>query len=272
MDSKASTTRPLTSAKTETAVIPRIPREIIDGILDYLATDSYSAVTFLRSCSLVSKSWVPPCRRHLFRFVTFDLRNVDRWLEAFPRPEESPAHHIRELCVRFGGRDCIPEGFFEVTPLFKNVEKLTLMGLRGLPLRVPSLWKLPPSVTSLTIKTNAFTLVEVRDLLALLPDLNGLSLTGYLAAGGVPVGIGTVLRGRFGGRLRILKGPAHEGITKMLLEIPTGLRFTEMEIRCKCKFLLSTVKLAEACGETLVKLLYAVSVYGEAHSFRSGRF
>jgi len=262
MDSKISTTRPPTFAKTETAVVPRIPQEIIDEILGHLANDS--AVTSLRSCSLVSKSWVPPCRRHLFRFVTFDLRNVDRWLKTFPRPEESPAHYIGELCARFGVRDCVPEGFFEVTPWFTNVEKVSLLGFGGLSPRVPSLWGLPPTVTSLTIKTGVFTLVQIRDFLARLPNLNDLSLSGYFSAGVVPLGIGTVLRGRFGGRLQLLRGPGHGAITNMLLEIPTGLCFTEIEIRCKREFLLSTMRLAEACSKTLVKFLYAITFYGKS--------
>ena len=259
-------------AKPETAVIPRIPQEIIDEILDHLATDSAAPSPSLRSCSLVSKSWVLPCRRHLFHTVSFSGWNVDGWLKAFPVVDEGPFHHVRELRARIGGLNRVPESFFEVTPWFTSVEKVSLLGSWGLSRQVPSLWGLPPSVTSLTIETDVLTLVEVRDLLARLPNLDNLSLSGHLAAGGAPLGIGTVLRGKFGGRLRILKGPAHKDITNMLLEIPTGLRFTEVEIRCKRKFLPSTLSLVEACSETLVKLLYTVSVYGETHSFRSGWF
>ena len=270
MDSKASTITPPAPAKPETAVIPRIPQEIIDEILDHLATDS--ATPSLRSCSLVSKSWILPCRRHLFHTVSFSGWNVDGWLKAFPVVDEGPFHHVRELRARIGGLNRVPESFFEVTPWFTSVKKVSLLGSWGLSRQVPSLWGLPPSVTSLTIETDVLTLVEVRDLLARLPNLDNLSLSGHLAAGGAPLGIGTVLRGKFGGRLRILKGPAHKDITNMLLEIPTGLRFTEVEIRCKRKFLPSTLSLVEACSETLVKLLYTVSVYGETHSFRSGWF
>ena len=43
------------------------------------------------------------------------------------------------------------------------------------------------------------------------------------------------------------------------LETPIGLRFTEVETCGGC--LLSTVKLTEACCETLVKLSYVVTSY-----------
>jgi len=264
MDSKVSTIRPPTPAKTETAAVPRIPQEIIDEILDHLATDS--AVASLRSCSLVSKSWVPPCRRHLFHAVTFSSRNMFRWLNAFPAPEESPSHHVRDLCARIGGRNRVPECFFEVIPWFTNVEKVSLLGFGGLSVQSPSLWGLPPSVTSLTIKTDMFTLVEIRDLLAWLPNLNDLSLSGYFPVGRVPLGIGPILRGRFGGGLRLLRGPANEHTANMLLEIPTGLHFTEVEIRCKHKLLPSTARLVDACSKTLVKLLYGITIYGKIHS------
>jgi len=264
MDSKTSTTRRPASTKTETAGVPRIPQEIIDEILGYLAADPYfPAVDSLRSCSLVSKSWVPPCRRHLFYAVSFSSRSMVRWLKAFPAPEESPSHHVRDLRALVGGRGRVPECFFEVTPWFTNVERVSLLELEGISLQAPSLWGLPPSVTSLTIKTKMFTLVEIRDLLARLPNLNDITLSGYFSVGGVPLGIGTILRGRFGGRLRILEGPAHEDTTNMFLEIPTGLRFTEVEIRCTHKLLLSTARLAEACSRTLVKLAYGIAIYGK---------
>jgi len=47
----------------------------------------------------------------------------------------------------------------------------------------------------------------------------------------------------------------------MLLEIPTGLHFTEVQVLSTHECLLSTVMLAEACFQTLVKLAYTVSFH-----------
>jgi len=274
MESRVSTAR--CSTKTRTAITPPIPQEIIDEILGHLATDpAYSAVPSLRSCSLVSKSWISPCRRHLFYTATFYASNdLDGWLKAFPVPEGSPAHHVRDLCVWIGGDDCVSEEeFLKYTLWFTNAEKLTLLG-HGIfsPLRVPSSWRLPQSVTSLTIKTNVFTLVDIRDIMAKLPNLDNLLLSGRLAVGKVSLELGRGLRGRFGGQLQLVDGPADEGAMDMLLEIPTGLRFTNIQIYCSNEPLSSTVKLAEACGNTLVKLFYSTPVYGSSRSFRFSRF
>ena len=63
-------TETIIPVKTKTVVLPRIPQEIIDEILDHLAADS--DLRSLRSCVLVSRSWVPSCRQHLFRAILFN--------------------------------------------------------------------------------------------------------------------------------------------------------------------------------------------------------
>ena len=101
--------------------------------------------------------------------------------------------------------------------------------------------------------------------MAQLPNLDELLLSGPLDAierRGLP-GIGTVLRGRFGGKLLLTEGHADEGVINMLLEIPSGLRFTEVQIHCTHECLLPVVRLAEACNKTLVKLSYSVILHCE---------
>jgi hypothetical protein len=124
-------------------------------------------------------------------------------------------------------------------------------------------------VTSLIIDTDMVTLVQIREVMVQLPNLNDLSLSGSLVAvdRNALSGIGTVLRGRFGGQLRLLNGYADKDVMNMLLEVPTGLHFTEMRIRGTHGSFLSTVRLAEACCKTLVKLSYAVSIHGKSHPF-----
>ena len=273
MDSKASTTRHPTSRNIETNVVPRIPQEIINEILVHLATDPASSANLsLRSCSLVSKSWVSPCRQHLFYTIFFfSPKHIDKWLRTFPVPEESPAHYVRDLSIWLGGGDCVPEReIFKYTSWFINVEKLTLSGYGAFSLsRTTSLWRLPQSVTSLAIQTNMLTLVDIRDIMAQLPNLDHLSVSGHLVDGVVPPGIGTALRGRFSGKLRL---SAREDFVNMLMEVPNGLHFTEVDIFGEHKSLLSTVRLADACGDTVAKLKYVTSTHGKSHSFLSGWF
>ena len=194
---------------------------------------------------------------------------MDRWLKTFPIPEESPASHVRELRVRIVGDDRVPERFFRYTRWFTNVEKMSLLGLEGVPpLRTPSLWKLPQSITSLIINTDVVTLVQLRDIMAHLPSLDDLSLSGSP----IPVdksvlpGIGTTLRGRFGGKLVLRDNCVHEYVVDLLLGTPTGLHFTEVDICCRPERLLPTARLVQSCGRTLAKLSYTITSYGRYHS------
>ena len=277
MDSKTSTEECPAPVEAKEAIIPRIPQDIIDEILDHhAAADRFFRFRSLRSCALVSRSWVQSCRRHLFRTVVFNCWAVNRWLKAFPVPGESPANHVRELTVDIGGDECVPEGFFEYTSLFTNTKCVRLRGFGGVPpLRDPSLWGLSRSVTSLTVFTDAVTLVQIRDIMAQLPDLDDLRLSGYPTAVDKDMlsGIGTTLKGRFGGRLVLAERYVDEDVTNMLLEIPTRLHFTEVIISGLHGCFPSTVRLAEACGKTLVDLWYEAHIYGKSYPFSwSSRF
>ena len=296
MVSKTSNAKPPTPTKTEGVITIRIPQDIIDEILDRLANDpdfdaalpsqhppseprpppefepglqpiQAGAFRSLRICSLVSKSWVQSCRRHLFRAVDFTSWDVGLWVKTFPVPEESPAHHVRDLSIRIGGSRPVPEKFFEYTEWFSNVERLYLLGHGGVwPYQESSLWRLPQSATSLIIDADVVTLVQVRDIMAQLPNLDDLSLSGFLVPvdGDLLPGIGMTLRGRFGGQLLLRGGYIGRNVINMLLEIPSGLRFTEV-IQCTLGCLPSAVRVVEACSETLVKLSHTLPAHCKSH-------
>ena len=90
----------------------------------------------LQSCSLVSKSWVPSCRRYLFHTIIFTSRDVNKWLKTFPMPEKSPAHYVKDLRFSLGGRCGAPDNFSKHTPWFTNVEKMALKANMMFPSRV----------------------------------------------------------------------------------------------------------------------------------------
>ena len=261
-------TRPI-PAKFKMVNIPRIPQEIIDEILGRLAPDADRRS--LQDCALVSKSWLPSCQRNLFHTISFTCADADRWLETFPVPEESPAHLVRNLSLTIRLGDILFGRFPDYLLWFTSVGSLTLNQPRVAP---HSSLRLPRSVTSLTLKSVMATIIGIRDVLAQLPNLDDLALSGFL----VPMdrsllpGMGTVLKGRFGGRLRLLGGLAHENIMNMLLEIPTGIHFTEIRIRGVRECSLSVVRLVGACRNTLVKLSFATPPDGKFRLLpRSGR-
>jgi len=244
-------TNPPAFTKIKTVVIPSIPQDIVDQILDHLVIDSDSRA--LRACALVSKSWVESCQRHLFYTALFTFGSVREWARDIPVPEESPARHVRDLRICVGGKDWVPEKFFEYTSWFTNVRRLTLLGRGGFPpFRTPSLWRLPRSVASLIITTNVCTLVEIR-IMARLPNLDDLSLLGspIRVDEDILLEVGTTLRGRFGGKLVPHPALDAKDFMSMLLEIPTRLHFTEVEICCARECLPLVVRLTDACDETL---------------------
>lgn len=72
------------------------------------------------------------------------------------------------------------------------------------------------------------------------------------------LGAEAVLKGRSPGKSGPFGKHAGGGAIGMLSEIQTGLRFTEVQVLNMRKCLLPTVRLAEACTETLAKLLYSI--------------
>jgi hypothetical protein len=85
------------STKQITMPNSRLPAEILDHIVDHLHDTRYT----LRNCCLVSKSWIPRTRRHLFADIKFHLtEDLQLWKKAFPDPSTSPARYAKALLVR----------------------------------------------------------------------------------------------------------------------------------------------------------------------------
>jgi hypothetical protein len=73
-----------------------LPPEISDHIVDLLRDEPET----LKRCCLVSKSWVPRTRKHLFGKVEcLSPTRLEAWKKTFPGPTNSPAHHTRYLNI-----------------------------------------------------------------------------------------------------------------------------------------------------------------------------
>lgn len=76
---------------------PYLPSEILDYIIDLAPRDDPKT---LKQCCLVSKSWVPHIRRHLFYHVEFKVRSdLVAWRKLFPDPKTTPAIYTRSLRI-----------------------------------------------------------------------------------------------------------------------------------------------------------------------------
>src|SRR5258708_5038416 len=75
---------------------PRLPAETLDHIVDFLHDTKHA----LRNCCLVSKSWIPRTRKHLFANVRIgSVKNLQSWKETFPDPSTSPGGYAESLFV-----------------------------------------------------------------------------------------------------------------------------------------------------------------------------
>jgi hypothetical protein len=103
MDSHGDPSRPngirarADAATSETSMPnPYLPPEMLDDIVDHL----HDTEDALRSCSLVSKLWIPRIRKHLFAEVglrrEWDMR---LWEKTFPDPGTSPARYTKTLHI-----------------------------------------------------------------------------------------------------------------------------------------------------------------------------
>ena len=79
-----------------TMSILRLPLEKLDHIVDLLQDNPHT----LKQCCLVSKSWVPRTRKHLFAEVRFSSGDrLQSWKNAFPDPASPPGYHTRTLSL-----------------------------------------------------------------------------------------------------------------------------------------------------------------------------
>ena len=73
---------------------PHLPQELLDHIVNLLHDTKHA----LRNCCLVSKSWIPRTRKHLFTDIRFYIeKDLRLWKETFPDPSTSPAHYAKTL-------------------------------------------------------------------------------------------------------------------------------------------------------------------------------
>jgi hypothetical protein len=73
-----------------------LPAEMLDHVVDHL----HDARDALRNCCLVSKSWVPRARKHLFADIWFPTATrIQSWKATFPDPSTSPACYADALFI-----------------------------------------------------------------------------------------------------------------------------------------------------------------------------
>jgi hypothetical protein len=77
---------------------PYLPAEMLDHVVDHL----HDTRDTLRNCCLVSRSWIPRTRKHLFANVRLPTKErLQSWKETFPDPSTSPACYVKTLYINY---------------------------------------------------------------------------------------------------------------------------------------------------------------------------
>jgi hypothetical protein len=244
--------------------IPYLLPEILDYTIDFL----HDQLETLKRCSLVSKSWVPRTRKHLFADIGFQTEeHLRSWKEAFPDPSTSPAHYAKTLFVECPqvvvAADAEPggwiRGFSGVVNL--RVGSHALSADRSFSL-VP-FHGLSPVLKSLHVIARSLRPSQIVNLILSFPLLEDLAMNtsfGTLTDDGndsnrqltatqppsPPVFTGSL-------RLRVLG--AMEPITRQLLSLPSGIHFRRLALMWfEETDSLATTALVEGCSHTLESL------------------
>ena len=233
----------------ETTMSSSLPLEILDLIAGHL----HDEPTALKACCLVSKSWVPRTRRHLFDNVEFgssDGSTLESWMQTFPDPSNSPAHYTRSFSL-FHSKvatattsDALPwiRSFDRIVKLETDDNRhASFAQLRGL----------SPTLKRLNIYCSYTPTSEVLDFICSFPHLEDLSLSSVVCStpGNADSSDAPPTLPKFNGSL-LLNG-SNRSITRKLLDLPGGLRFSKIVVSCPVEDCDLAEELVSTCSDTL---------------------
>lgn len=232
---------------------PLFPSKIFDLIVDHLHDER----TTLNACCLVSKSWVPRTRRHLFSRVQFNAfeSSIESWMEAFPDPLNSPAHYTHELSVSSDRAVNVARlNTLSWIRAFRGIESLVVETAKWDDSQVSlvPLHGLSPTLKSITIThiQNSVPLSDVFGLVCSFPYLEDLTLVSTADDGSTDEWTIPPTSPKFTGSLCLwMKGGS---LARRLLDLPGGLRFSDVSVVCLDEDAVkSTTDLVSGCHSTL---------------------
>ena len=241
------------SSSGATTMACSLPSEILDLIVDHLRDER----TTLKACCVTSKSWVPRARKHLFARIQFHARErpIESWIQAFPDPSNSLAHHPRTLS--FGRQDAstlVNPDIGRWIRAFHRVESLHMDTLGWDDYRVSfvQLHRFSPILKSLTLIHSSVSLSEVFSLICSFPLLEDLVLLTIGPKNETDRWNPPPTSPKFTGSLMI-SGGIHP-VTCRLCDLPGGLRFSKITLSYTNEVTTSVTDLVSRCSDTLESL------------------
>ena len=240
---------------------PSLPAELLDRIVDFL----YDSRSALKSCCLVSKSWIPRTRVHLFASVAFYTpESLRSWRKAFPDPSTSPACYTRLLTIHcpqvVTATDAEEGGWI---PTFSRVVNFVVDIRKPDSPDAPRVSLVPfhgfsPALKSLLVTFTVFPASRVSNLIHSFTLLEEVSVTTYDksdiddGSSELPTIVRPSSSPVFTGTLTLWLDMGMDPIASRLLSLPTGLQFQELRfLWYHQKDVSLTRALIERCYSTL---------------------
>ena len=240
---------------------PRLPAELLDHIVDLLSDNK----RVLRNCCLVSKSWIPRTREHLFSFISFFTpKDLKLWKKTFPDPSASPACYTKTIFIgsshvladadAHGG--CWLRGFSRVVHLALilqgHASSISLVAFHGF----------SPVIKSLYLSFILLPPLYIFDLILSFPLLEDLSVLTYGGSGDnnddpglLPTVVQSSSPPMLTGALALSLVKGTELVTRRLLSSPGGIHFRKLTWTWFCEEDLPFIMmLVEECSRTLESL------------------
>jgi len=248
--------------------IPNLPPELLDHIVDFLS-DSRTA---LRICCLVSKSWIPRTRRHLFANIRFDTVEMLRlWRKTFPDPSTTPARYAKALIVgcieAVIAADAEAGGWIRG---FSSAERLELIAYpNGSEISPLAFHGFSPIVKSLCLNLYTISPSQIFDLtlsFPLLQDLTVIVNDVKPIDGNDPSQLSTVVQSPnqpMTGILDLSQCRWMGSVANRLLSLPGGIHFWKLALKWSRPEDISLAKaLVEECSHTLEHIKIACGFLG----------
>jgi hypothetical protein len=244
---------------------PRLPTEMLDHIVDHL----HDTEDALRSCCLVSKSWIPRTRKYLFADIKFPTgANLQSWKTTFPDPSTSPARYADTLSV--GCPHAVTAADAEEGGWITGFSRAVHLEVDSRGLLYGTRFSLIPFhgfslvVKSLCVYTPVILARRVLGLVLSFPLLEDLAVKTYFETSDNTDGLGedetpTTAQPsgspRFTGSLKLLLGGGTKQFTHRLLSLPGGIHFRKLNLTCShVEDLSMTPSLVEGCSHSLESL------------------
>lgn len=244
---------------------PRLPEEVLDYIVDNLDGDEDD----LENCCLVSKSWIPRTRKHLFADISLDDKwDLKSWKNAFPDPSTSPARYAKTLAIGCPEDLAIEDvvggswfsAFSRVAHLAINIDSDMIQPETSL----APFHGLSPVIKSLRIRLEVATFPSspIFNLIQSFPSLEDLDVEASekltVRADGADrqqTPVQTSVTPAFSGSLKLYLAGASTPLLRPLLSLPTGPRFRELWLTCDDEEDISlAAEVVERCCSTLKSL------------------